>query len=166
MNSMLFTQVHCLRDGRVLLMRRNKEPNLGLWVAPGGKLEKDEAPFECAIRELREETGLQAHELILRGIVTCVAVQIEQPCMQFLFTVADFTGELAADEQEGSLTWWPTIDALRLPMPPANAIFLPRVLDPNGDFYQAKHVYDADWRLIQIVEHTDRVLSPAHRRSL
>ena len=38
MNSMLFTQVHCLHDRQVLLMRRNKKPNLGLWVAPGGKL--------------------------------------------------------------------------------------------------------------------------------
>ena len=166
MNSMLFTQVHCLRDGHVLLMRRNKEPNLGLWVAPGGKLEKDEAPYECAIRELREETGLQAHELVLRGIVSCVAAQIEQPCMQFLFTITDFSGELEPDEQEGSLAWWPAVDALRLPMPPANAAFLPRVLDPNGSFYQAKHVYDADWRLIQIVEHTDRVLPQAYQRSL
>ena len=36
---MLYTQVHCLRDDQVLLMKRHKEPNLGQWVAPGGKIE-------------------------------------------------------------------------------------------------------------------------------
>jgi len=35
----LYTLVHCLCDGQVLLMQRHKEPNLGLWVAPGGKIE-------------------------------------------------------------------------------------------------------------------------------
>ena len=105
-------------------------------------------------------------ELALRGIVSCVAAQIEQPCMQFLFTVTDFSGELEPDEQEGSLAWWSAEDALHLPMPPANAIFLPHMLDPNSGFYQAKHLYDADWRLIQVVEHTDRVLPQAYQRSL
>jgi len=31
---LLFTQVHCLHNNQVLLVKRNKEPNLGLWVAP------------------------------------------------------------------------------------------------------------------------------------
>jgi ADP-ribose pyrophosphatase YjhB (NUDIX family) len=30
--------VYALREGKVLVMHRNKEPNLGLWTAPGGKI--------------------------------------------------------------------------------------------------------------------------------
>lgn len=43
------------RDGkRVLLIRHRK---LGVWIYPGGHLEKSETPLECAIREAKEETG-------------------------------------------------------------------------------------------------------------
>jgi len=156
-NTLLFTQVHCVRDNQVLLMKRNKEPNYGLWVAPGGKIEKHESAYECAIREVREETGLSAQAIQLRGIVSAVSPKIEQPCMQFLYIVTTFSGELAPDEREGTFHWWSVDEVPLLPFPPANAVFLPRVLDKNGVFYQAKHVYNADWRLIEVVEHTTQI---------
>ena len=55
---LLGTLVYALRDNDVLVMRRNKEPNLGLWIAPGGKVEIGESPYETARREMLEETGL------------------------------------------------------------------------------------------------------------
>lgn len=46
-------------DGdRILLGRRNKEPNRGKWVIPGGGVEPFESVSEAARRELWEETGL------------------------------------------------------------------------------------------------------------
>ena len=46
-------------DGRVLLIRRGKEPLLGRWVVPGGTVELGE-PLEAAlVREMREETDLE-----------------------------------------------------------------------------------------------------------
>jgi 8-oxo-dGTP diphosphatase len=157
---LLYTQVHCLRDHCVLLMKRNKEPNLGLWVAPGGKIEVDEAPFECAARELEEETGLTAHALHLRGIVSIVMPTLEQPCMQFLYAVTDFSGQLSADQREGDLQWWTETEARRLPMPHANRVFLPKVLDTSTPFYQAKYVYDTQWQWVEGIEHTDTVILP------
>ncbi|HVQ96816.1 MAG TPA: NUDIX domain-containing protein [Mycobacteriales bacterium] len=44
--------------GRLLLVRRGREPGRGLWSLPGGRLEADETPAEAAVREVREETGL------------------------------------------------------------------------------------------------------------
>ena len=44
-------------DGRVLLHRHKR---LGRWLQPGGHLEPGEAPSDAAIRETREETGLDA----------------------------------------------------------------------------------------------------------
>jgi mutator protein MutT len=43
--------------GRVLLARRASDPGAGLWDLPGGFCEPGETPEECAVRELREETG-------------------------------------------------------------------------------------------------------------
>jgi ADP-ribose pyrophosphatase YjhB (NUDIX family) len=47
-----------VRDGRVLLARRAGEPRRGTWDVVGGFLEPHEHPSEGAIREAREETGL------------------------------------------------------------------------------------------------------------
>jgi 8-oxo-dGTP diphosphatase len=45
--------------GRVLLARRGIDPAAGLWDLPGGFCEPGETPEECAVRELREETGAE-----------------------------------------------------------------------------------------------------------
>jgi ADP-ribose pyrophosphatase YjhB (NUDIX family) len=43
---------------RILLGKRNKDPQRGSWVIPGGKIHAFESIAEAAARELREETGL------------------------------------------------------------------------------------------------------------
>ena len=62
-----------LRDatGRLLMMRRNKAPNLGRWSPVGGKVEtaRGESPFECAVRETAEETGYVGGRATLLGTV-------------------------------------------------------------------------------------------------
>ncbi|WP_026925982.1 NUDIX hydrolase [Granulicoccus phenolivorans] len=45
--------------GRVLLVRRGREPGKGLWSVPGGKAEPGETAAEAAGRETLEETGLR-----------------------------------------------------------------------------------------------------------
>lgn len=44
-------------DGKILLVRHRKGNRL-YWVLPGGRLEYGETFQECAVRELKEETGL------------------------------------------------------------------------------------------------------------
>lgn len=47
------------RNGKVLVMKRAEhKPNGGRWNFPGGKIEEDESPREAAIREVREEAGV------------------------------------------------------------------------------------------------------------
>ncbi len=48
-------------SGELLLIQRAKTPNIGNWSPIGGKLETTlgESPFECAVRETEEETGLK-----------------------------------------------------------------------------------------------------------
>ena len=45
-------------NGKVLLGVRDKEPNRGKWVLPGGKVRPFESLAAAAVREIREETGL------------------------------------------------------------------------------------------------------------
>jgi ADP-ribose pyrophosphatase YjhB (NUDIX family) len=47
-----------IRDGKVLLMRRARDPALGLFTLPGGRVEPGETVLEAVTREIREETAL------------------------------------------------------------------------------------------------------------
>ncbi|TMV10277.1 NUDIX domain-containing protein [Ruegeria sediminis] len=49
-----------IHEGQVLLARRGKQPDAGLWGFPGGHVEWGETVLEAAARELREETGIEA----------------------------------------------------------------------------------------------------------
>jgi hypothetical protein len=89
----------------------------------------------------------------LRGLVSTVAPEAAFVAIHFLYAVTEFSGTLAADEREGHLCWWPVAEAAKLPMPHANTLFLPKVLDQTRPFYQAKYVYSADWEMIQQIEH-------------
>ena len=52
--------VVCLRGDEVLLIRRGKPPRMGEWSIPGGRMEWGERVSDAALRELREETGVEA----------------------------------------------------------------------------------------------------------
>jgi len=47
--------VFIVSDGKVLLIHHKK---MGLWLPPGGHIDENELPTECAVREAKEETGL------------------------------------------------------------------------------------------------------------
>lgn len=54
---------------KVLLVKRATPPFEGLWAFPGGILEEDEELEECALRELKEETGITTARLKQFGAV-------------------------------------------------------------------------------------------------
>jgi thiamine-phosphate diphosphorylase len=68
-NPLPATAVVVLNPAReVLLVRRGQEPGRGLWCLPGGFQEIDETAEQCALRELREETGIVGRTERLVGL--------------------------------------------------------------------------------------------------
>ena len=55
---------------RLLLVKRNVPPKVGMWCLPGGFLELHESPEEGAIRELQEEAGVRGKIKSLLGVTT------------------------------------------------------------------------------------------------
>ncbi|MGP4008161.1 NUDIX hydrolase [Streptomyces sp. 4N124] len=54
-------------DGRLLLIRRSAPEGDLVWALPGGTVEASESPEQAAVREMREETGLEVEALQLLG---------------------------------------------------------------------------------------------------
>jgi ADP-ribose pyrophosphatase YjhB (NUDIX family) len=54
-----------VHEGKVLLIRRGKEPLYGRWVVPGGTVERGETLEAALVREMKEETDLEVKPLEL-----------------------------------------------------------------------------------------------------
>jgi 8-oxo-dGTP diphosphatase len=61
--------VVCLRGDEVLLIRRGTPPRQGEWSLPGGRIEPGERAMDAALREVREETGIEAE---ITGLIDVV----------------------------------------------------------------------------------------------
>lgn len=147
----LATLCYAVHQDRVLMLHRSKEPNKGLWIAPGGKLEFDESPQECALRELEEETGLRGRRPKLRGLITEVSPRQDYQWLIFIFVTRDLEGALVdcetRDCPEGTLAWVPIDQVSHLPIPGADAIFFPHIMG-EGPLFRAKFVYDQDLGIV------------------
>lgn len=148
----LATLVYAIRDDEVLLHRRVKAPNIGLWVAPGGKLEDGESPAECAVREMREETGFTISDPMLRGIMTEVSPRADYQWLTFIFAATRLGGDLAPAPGIGEFRWVRIPDVFQLDIPPTDRIFFARVVRLADPPFLLKFSYDADLRITRVEE--------------
>lgn len=115
--------------GEHLLLLRAKPPNQGVWSPIGGKLEtgRGESPFECAVRETREETGFEvtADDLHLFAMIAEKAYEGEAHWLMFLFRCRKPISALPATISEGSFGFFSrsAIDALPIPETDRNALW-------------------------------------------
>ena len=117
------------RRGRVLLMRRAIEPRYGAWTFPGGFMEIDETVEECAVRETREEVGMEVRldalvgvysrpgplgpgivSIVYRGRVTAGAVSIGREALEARWFRPE---EIPWDELAYETTRWALRDWLK-----------------------------------------------------
>ena len=97
-------------DGdHVLLALRGKEPMKGHWSLPGGAIEPGEQPLEAAKRELEEETGLQAFDLVA---VTAFHPHrlvkgklVESDLVIHVFATRNYSGLAEACDDAADLKW-------------------------------------------------------------
>ena len=106
MKSPMTTLCYIEKDGKYLMLHRTKkkiDENKDKWIAVGGKFEYGESPEDCALREVKEETGLDLNSYKYKGIVTFVSDEWGTEYMH-LFLSDDFSGELKECD-EGELMW-------------------------------------------------------------
>src|SRR5690625_5462376 len=57
------------RGNQILMLNRESASWMGMWNGVGGKLEKDETPLQCILREVKEETGIPLTDAEYKGNV-------------------------------------------------------------------------------------------------
>ena len=138
------------RNGKYLMLHRTakeNDENKDKWIGVGGKFEDRESPEECAEREIREETGLNALKLDFRGIVTFVS-NIYPTEYMHLFTCTDFCGSVTECD-EGKLEWIAKDEVLRLNLWEGDKIFL-KLIAEKRPFFSLKLEYEGE-KLIRAV---------------
>jgi ADP-ribose pyrophosphatase YjhB (NUDIX family) len=82
-------------DSRIVLVRRAIEPGYGKWVFPGGYVDRGEPLTEAAVREAREECGL---EIRLDGLVNIYSYSGRVPVI-VVYAATAVGGTLTADDE-------------------------------------------------------------------
>ena len=93
-------------EGRVLLVRRGIEPHFGFWTLPAGFAEQGETIEETAIRECREETGLEVELDDLLGVYS-VNSDFYGPLVLILYSGHVVGGELEAGDDASEAGLFP-----------------------------------------------------------
>lgn len=119
-----------VHEGRVLLVRRGREPLKGHWTLPGGLLELGEALADGVAREVREETGLIVEPLELVELLDRIYYESGQESgresgrVRYHYVIADYLcrvagGTLCAASDADEVRWveraeWSSHSALAL----------------------------------------------------
>ena len=147
------------QDGKYLMLHRVKKNDINhdKWIGIGGKFEEKESPEDCALREVKEETGLTLTSYAYRGLVTFVSDRYETEYMH-LFTADGFTGELI-DCDEGTLEWVDKALVPTLPTWAGDRIFLD-LLARDVPFFSLKLEYVGDTLVRAVLDGRDLSLPP------
>lgn len=98
-------------DGKFLGVTNRK---YGGWTTPGGKIDPGEEPLQAALRELKEETGLEVGETGLQplGHFDHKWREFDVRCYGFVVWIEDLDGQEPRIMEEGTKPFWAERDAL------------------------------------------------------
>ena len=88
----------------ILFLERSFEPMKDMFTGVGGKTKFDEDINMSCLREIKEETGLNAKNLRLKGIIKTILSGHDSSWILFIYTSSEFNGK-QIDCPEGKLQW-------------------------------------------------------------
>ncbi len=95
-----------MQAGKVLVVKRGIEPHKGLYCFPGGFMQYGEQPHAAAVREIKEETGVDVRSLELIASYTDTYEDNETSCA-ILFLAHRWDGNFAAGDDAAAVAWKP-----------------------------------------------------------
>jgi 8-oxo-dGTP diphosphatase len=136
----LATLLFVVRDGQVLLIRKKRGLGAGKVNAPGGRVEGDETPEACAVREVEEEllvtpTGLTHHGEHRFQFVDGYRLHVH------VYSATGCVGE--AGETDEAIPLWTATDAIPYDeMWADDRMWIPTLL--KGGRFDGRWIFDGD----------------------
>ena len=119
-------------DGKVLLVKRGKQPYKNMWSLPGGSQKIGEKPDEAVVREVKEETGLDAigPKFVTQYELAAPSEDgtITNHFLLSVFLIEQFSGTARAGDDASDLMWVNQKEMDALEMTPGTAELIKRVL--------------------------------------
>lgn len=146
-------------DGRaVLMIHRNARPDdqhFGKYNGLGGKLESGEDVVAGMRREILEEAGIVAEELVLRGTVSWPGFgKNDEDWFAFIFRVDRWSGTPFERNHEGALEWAPIERLHELNMWESDLLWLDMVFERTAKSFHGvapyKHGKLVSWSYTRI----------------
>ena len=115
-------------DDRVVLVRRAIEPGYGLWVFPGGYVDRGEPILSAALREAREESGLDVR---IDRLINIYSYPGTVPII-IVYAATVLAGELCTDDECLEAQWFAADEI------PWDALAFRSTADALRDYYRAQ----------------------------
>lgn len=129
--------------------KNQKNMNAGKYLGVGGHMEEGETPYECALREIYEETSIDEADIkdfSLRGICSFINSKCDDETMYV------YLGEYIGDKNpcpgscdEGVLTWVKKENIKNIPTWEGDKVIFEELLNPiNTRVFELKLIYDGN----------------------
>ncbi|HEU5011083.1 MAG TPA: 8-oxo-dGTP diphosphatase [Roseiflexaceae bacterium] len=133
-------------DGQsVLMINRNArvdDQHYGKYNGLGGKLEPDEDVATGIRREIREEAGIEAEELVLRGTISWPGFgKNDEDWFAFVFRIDRWSGTPIMSNHEGTLEWVPLNRFHELNLWDSDRLWLDMVFDRSARMFHGVAPY-------------------------
>jgi 8-oxo-dGTP diphosphatase len=110
-------------EERLLLVRRGRQPGLGLWSIPGGRVEAGESLADAVVRELAEETGVVGSCGALLGVAERRDDDHHFVILDYLVAVDEAVPPVPGTDADEA-AWVPLTEVRELALAPGLAEFL------------------------------------------
>ncbi len=132
--------------GRVLVQDRIK-----CWCGiafPGGHAENGESIYDSAVREIKEETGLDVKNLMSCGFMYWFNNRTSDRYFTYFYRTSDYSGELINETDEGKVFWTRPEDLGKLNLSPNMDKYLPMFFERKYSEAYCSWNDDEPWEFI------------------
>ncbi|HPH78945.1 MAG TPA: NUDIX domain-containing protein [bacterium] len=124
-------------SGQVLIGKKRFGLEQGQIVFPGGKMEVNELPSACCVREVLEETGIFLAQIKPKHIVKMYRIHLGQIIICHVFESSSFIGKIQDESHELSDIYFADIDQLPIEkMAPEIGLVYPELFSSKRHYYE------------------------------